>query len=721
MENILNKDIFLLTNQDDVISLFDNEQMFETYQLRMGLDCLCQNTLVYPIKKVPNGDLDYKIKSSPNSKIFYNSDCVEYCRTCDGSNSCNQMMLQIAKCFCENNPIDKLGILDVHYYPYNEEPNNFVCYQCPFVKLYKCAFPIYVENTVVAVLFTGQFNIGDSVKSSYLKKIIKTTSEEDTFNKIKEKFKQKDDLVGFIRSKLLPIVFDFSKKSRENLFKQRKAILSKKINNQIASMEEMVAEFLSNLNYGIGEAETKKATQNDFWTIISNCIAPYLKMVNAYELLVFIDDQTLTNEPSSVICGIQLNPYIEQNCSNTFDFSWDNKYTNSIYTRNNEGDLINEVLFNHISNKDIDYSSEQYDIIARFGKLQPFAVVIRYLESSKIINYGKIRRTVLEHLETFFLKVGQELVHLSVRKSEQINKSVLRIYRHEIIHQIEVLNHNNLFLDMKKLKETDENKLRHVAEDQRQCIHELDFITHNINVFTGKLEHRLMDVDKGQSIDVGNDIINKAISLYQRAKRDKCLWFSVQNTAANDVINTNLSLLDMIFFNLMSNAIKYAYSGTKIVIGFNDRMDYNRPHSISLTDFGSSVDADYQTQVFQMYFRGNNTYGQIEGSGLGLYVANEVARVLDAKLTWTCDKISDYNVPILMRYLHLMPGSIDLVGISDQIYFLAKKEYNRLKDNSILNQAVNINYLENPEKWSKIEIQEDLLTPTYKVTFEIQL
>ena len=308
------------------------------------------------------------------------------------------------------------------------------------------------------------------------------------------------------------------------------------------------------------------------------------------------------------------------------------------------------------------------------------------------------------------------MAYLSIRLSEHINKTVLRIYRHEIAHQVTVLSNNNWFLDIQRLRTIDENKLRRVAEDQRQCIYELDFMTQNIDLVTGTINKRIPNLNKEQYIDVSNEIINKAISIYQRAKRDKSLWFSVQNHSAEGVLKSNLELLDMIFFNLMSNAIKYAYPGTKIIIGLDDTDSYAKPHKLSITDFGTAVAADYPSQVFQIYFRGNATK-QVEGSGIGLYAAKEISDILDATLSWRCTKISDYNIPMLMRYLNLPlefqnPQAIDLQKV--------KAERQRLIDNSQLSRVFNEEYL-NCSKWSRREILGELMRPTYEVTFMLEL
>ena len=171
----------------------------------------------------------------------------------------------------------------------------------------------------------------------------------------------------------------------------------------------------------------------------------------------------------------------------------------------------------------------------------------------------------------------------------------------------------------------------------------------------------------------------------------------------------------MLYVDCIANAIKYSYPGTNIIIGFEDTSQYSRPNAITLTDFGVQVNADHQNQVFQMYFRGDS---QTEGSGIGLYVANEVANILDATLSWNCVKVSNYNIPLLMRCLQLPLESRNLQTVELECLNAERK---RLSQNAQLNRVFNKEYLGCPESWNSYEILEELNLPTYEVTFRLEL
>lgn len=710
--SIFDKVFYLMSSQENCISLFQKAEEFELFQLRIGLQNLCQNTLVYPIGKDADKRMKYNVQISPHSKEFYNDVCRRFCSDSKNENKCRKMMTDIADYFCEPLSVTELELSDYEFYPYDEtRPQEcYIYYQCPFVHLYKCALPIYVNGIVVAVLFTGQFSLNPPTKSSFLRELTSYWSRGVPSFISHRYFDGKTNLLDFVTKDILPVVQDFSQAAQENLIKQQTALLLKRIEDQITHMEDEVTAFLVS-DDDSNPVDLGNTMRQHFWELITKNLKPYLMEVGASELILFMNEPV---EKQKAKCGMKLYPVFDKSNA-VFNFqNISEDVHDTQYSLDETGNQVGTQLYNCLNGEDSQFS-ECIDIVAHLEKLQPFAIVINYAPTADISDVGVMRRKVLEHLEYYFIRVGQKLAYLSSRLSEQINKAVLRIYRHEIVHQITVLSNNNWFLDAQRLREMDEQKLRHVADDQRQCIYELDFMTQNINVVTGRIGKRQIDIDRTQIIDVNSDIINKAISLYQRAKRDKCLWFSVQNQSASGSITSNQELLDMIFFNLMGNAIKYSYPGTNIIIGFEDTSQYSRPNAITLTDFGVQVNADHQNQVFQMYFRGDS---QTEGSGIGLYVANEVANILDATLSWNCVKVSNYNIPMLMRCLQLPLESHNLQTVELECLNAERK---RLSQNAQLNRVFNKEYLGSPESWNSYEILEELNLPTYEVTFRLEL
>lgn len=75
-------------------------------------------------------------------------------------------------------------------------------------------------------------------------------------------------------------------------------------------------------------------------------------------------------------------------------------------------------------------------------------------------------------------------------------------------------------------------------------------------------------------------------------------------------------------FVLMDNAVKYARRNSQITISVSD--DRNRGVEVEVSSHGELVPSHQRKFIFDRGFRGNNA--KTKGSGLGLFIAQEVAR-----------------------------------------------------------------------------------------------
>jgi signal transduction histidine kinase len=94
-------------------------------------------------------------------------------------------------------------------------------------------------------------------------------------------------------------------------------------------------------------------------------------------------------------------------------------------------------------------------------------------------------------------------------------------------------------------------------------------------------------------------------------------------------MTTDRRRLQIILQNLFSNAIKFRQSYLQsfikvITIRDNDLL------ILSVQDNGQGIERQYMQQIFDMFFRGTD---RTHGAGLGLYIAQEAARLVDAEIT----------------------------------------------------------------------------------------
>ncbi|MCP4705909.1 MAG: HAMP domain-containing histidine kinase [candidate division Zixibacteria bacterium] len=109
------------------------------------------------------------------------------------------------------------------------------------------------------------------------------------------------------------------------------------------------------------------------------------------------------------------------------------------------------------------------------------------------------------------------------------------------------------------------------------------------------------------------------------------------------------ALLEQLVYNLLDNAVKYSYMGTKISLDCRKEDDQvSTPHVLTVTNYG--IEIKKSRKLFELEYRGKNVAG-IDGLGIGLYLANQIAKGHDGTITHTCRKISRYNVPLMAAYL----------------------------------------------------------------------
>ncbi len=98
------------------------------------------------------------------------------------------------------------------------------------------------------------------------------------------------------------------------------------------------------------------------------------------------------------------------------------------------------------------------------------------------------------------------------------------------------------------------------------------------------------------------------------------------------VVTAPRIMLDMIFGNLLDNAIKYGGSNPKVWI--QSDVERSRRVEIRISDNGSGVAPEIRANIFKLFFRGEDELQRTrKGTGVGLYVAHTLTQKLRGKVT----------------------------------------------------------------------------------------
>ena len=97
------------------------------------------------------------------------------------------------------------------------------------------------------------------------------------------------------------------------------------------------------------------------------------------------------------------------------------------------------------------------------------------------------------------------------------------------------------------------------------------------------------------------------------------------------VVYARRLVLEMIFGNLLDNAIKYA--GKVPAVEVRVRANENGRVVTQISDNGEGVPAHLRKKIFKIFYRGGNELERKQkGTGLGLYIVRTLVRILKGRI-----------------------------------------------------------------------------------------
>lgn len=103
--------------------------------------------------------------------------------------------------------------------------------------------------------------------------------------------------------------------------------------------------------------------------------------------------------------------------------------------------------------------------------------------------------------------------------------------------------------------------------------------------------------------------------------------------------------LEEVIQNILENAIKYG-DGKRVTISFSEEEDCTL---ISVTNSGCSISEDEIPHLFESFYRGTNS-SKHEGSGLGLYIARSLMRIMDGDIFANING-DEFSIVVVVRQL----------------------------------------------------------------------
>lgn len=166
-------------------------------------------------------------------------------------------------------------------------------------------------------------------------------------------------------------------------------------------------------------------------------------------------------------------------------------------------------------------------------------------------------------------------------------------------------------------------KIGSLNEEQQKLIKGIDDDTSRLLKITGELLN-IAQLETGVSqLNIRpfkiNAIIEEVIKTNKSAADKKQIFIHTDIDSTLDVINADQEKTLWVLNNIVSNAIRYSYEQSKIIIKV-ERLD-SQHVKFSVTDRGLGIEEQYLKHIFTRYFRVPGT--KTEGTGLGLSISKE--------------------------------------------------------------------------------------------------
>lgn len=156
-------------------------------------------------------------------------------------------------------------------------------------------------------------------------------------------------------------------------------------------------------------------------------------------------------------------------------------------------------------------------------------------------------------------------------------------------------------------------------------------------------------VAKKEKISV-TDLFRETFAIMGPAAKDKGVILRCDaGTCAAVMVETDAAMLRNILECFVSNAIRYSHSGQEVVMDVQkDAADI----TFSVNDSGIGIPVAEQPRIFERFYRASNAQKMLpDGTGLGLYVAAMLAKIIGAAISFASEegKGASFRVRVPLR------------------------------------------------------------------------
>lgn len=193
---------------------------------------------------------------------------------------------------------------------------------------------------------------------------------------------------------------------------------------------------------------------------------------------------------------------------------------------------------------------------------------------------------------------------------------------HEIKTPLSGIQNNAMLLRRRDI--TEEERLEYAGAIIQSVKRLSDLISNMLKL--GKLEKQAI-MPKAEAYDLCEQLCG-CVMQFDALMESKGIEFEAE-LEDHVVIAADESLLELVWNNLFSNAMKFTPGGGRIIL-----RQYRSADGIvvSVSDTGCGMDEETQKRIFEKFYQGDTSHS-MEGSGLGLALVLRILNLLDGDIT----------------------------------------------------------------------------------------
>ncbi|QAA34144.1 ATP-binding protein [Clostridium manihotivorum] len=204
-----------------------------------------------------------------------------------------------------------------------------------------------------------------------------------------------------------------------------------------------------------------------------------------------------------------------------------------------------------------------------------------------------------------------------IKKVEKLKHDLISSLSHEIKTPLTSIMMGASLLEDSEMMESNKNFNKIVSAISEDSQKLLNLINNFLRYGQLESDQKLLNMDFCSAYD----IINRSVEEYYSLLENKSIELRIGLQDNLPELHVDEEKIGWVLNNLLSNAVKYTKNFGSVLIGAYENNGYV---SIFVKDTGIGITNEYQTRIFEKFFRANS---ESDGTGLGLALSKQIVEL----------------------------------------------------------------------------------------------